>query len=69
MVNGRGGVLSMDDLTTTLEHPVCELFGINQSNRKKYRQTGYFVANENCIPFLEEWYWMCINPKILKNNQ
>ena len=69
MVNGRGGALSMDDLTTTLEHPVCELFGINQSNRKKYRQTGYFVANENCIPFLEEWYWMCINPKILKNNQ
>lgn len=69
MVNGRGGALSMDDLSTTLEHPLCELFGINQYNRKKYRQTGYFVANQNCISFLEEWYWMCINPKVMKNHQ
>ena len=66
-INGRGGAMTRDDLSTTLEHPSCELFGINQYVRDKYIQTGYFVAGQNCIDFLEEWYWMCIHPKILKN--
>jgi autotransporter strand-loop-strand O-heptosyltransferase len=66
-INGRGGADSRDDLSTTLEHPACELFGINQYVRQRYRQTGYFVAGQNTIDFLEEWYWMCTHPKILKN--
>lgn len=66
-INGRGGAETRDDLSTTLEHPSCELFGINQYVRQRYRQTGYFVAGENTIDFLEEWYWMCNHPKILKN--
>ena len=66
-INGRGGALSRDDLSSTLEHAACELFGVNQYVRQKYRQTGYFVAGQNTIDFLEEWYWMCIHPKILKN--
>jgi autotransporter strand-loop-strand O-heptosyltransferase len=67
VINGRGGAESRDDLSSTLEHHVCELFGINQYVRQKYRQTGYFVAGQNTIDFLEEWYWMCNHPKILKN--
>lgn len=66
-VNGRGGAESRDDLSTTLEHPACELFNVNQYVRGRYRQTGYYVAGQKCIDFLEEWYWMCTNPKIIKN--
>jgi len=67
---GRGGADTFDDLTTTLEHPVCELFHSNQLERKqtKYRQTGYFVAGQNCIDFLDLWYYRCNHPAILKNN-
>lgn len=67
IMNGRGGAASREDLSGTLEHPACELFGINQYVREKYRQTGYFVAGENTLDFLEEWYWMCTHPKVLKN--
>lgn len=67
--NGRGGAETKEDLTTTLEHPACELYGVNQKIRERYRQTGYFIANKNCIDFMDEWYWMCVNPTILKNNQ
>jgi autotransporter strand-loop-strand O-heptosyltransferase len=66
-INGRGGAETREDMSTTLEHPACELFNVNQYVRQRYRQTGYFVAGQNTIEFLEEWYWMCINPKILKN--
>jgi autotransporter strand-loop-strand O-heptosyltransferase len=67
--NGRGGADSRDDLSTTLEHPACELFGVNQYVRDKYRQTGYFVAGQWCIDFLDEWIWMCNHPKVLQNPQ
>ena len=69
LINGRGGAESKDDLSMTLEHPACELFGANQYVRQKYRQTGYFVAGPNTIDFLDEWYWMCNHPKVLKNFQ
>jgi glycosyltransferase involved in cell wall biosynthesis len=69
LYNGRGGATSLEDLSTTLEHPVCELFGINQHNRQTYRTTNIFIAGQNSINFLEEWYWMCNHPKILKNNE
>jgi autotransporter strand-loop-strand O-heptosyltransferase len=68
-INGRGGAESRDDLSTTLEHPACELFGVNQYVREKYRQTGYFVAGPNTIDFLDEWYWMCSHPKVLRDFQ
>ena len=68
-INGRGGAESRDDLSTTLEHPACELFGANQYVRQRYRQTGYFVAGQNTIEFLDEWYWMCTHPKVLKDFQ
>jgi len=67
--NGRGSAESRDDLSTTLEHPACELFGVNQYVRQKYRQTGYFVAGQWCKPFLDEWQWMCNHPKVVKNPQ
>jgi FkbM family methyltransferase len=67
--NGRGGAETKEDLTTTLEHPACELYSVNQKVRERYRQTGYFIASKDCIDFMDEWYWMCINPKILKNNE
>jgi hypothetical protein len=68
IINGRGGASSYEDLSNTLEAPACELFGIDQSVRQKYRQTGYFVAGQNCIDWLDSWYWMCNNPVILKDN-
>ena len=64
-LNGRGGAESFDDLSTTLEHPACELLGVNQYNRKTYRTSNIFVSGQNCIEFLETWYWMMIHPKIL----
>lgn len=68
-LNGRGGAETREDMSTTLEHPACELFGANQYIRQKYRQTGYFVAGPNTIDFLDEWYWMCSHPKVMKNFQ
>jgi autotransporter strand-loop-strand O-heptosyltransferase len=63
-INGRGGADSRDDLSTTLEHPACELFGVDQYVRQKYRQTGYFVAGQKSISFIEEWNEMCRHPKV-----
>lgn len=67
--NGRGGAKYRDDLSTTLEHPISELFRLDQYKRldQRYRQTGYFIAGKNSIDFLEEWYWMCKHPIISKN--
>jgi len=64
-INGRGGT----ELVKTLEYPACQLFGVHQNIRDKYRQTGYFVAGQNTIPFLDEWSWMCNHPEVLKNPQ
>jgi autotransporter strand-loop-strand O-heptosyltransferase len=66
-INGRGGAMSRDDLSTTLEHPACELFGVNQYIRERYRQTCFYVAGQNTIPFLEEWHSMCIHPEVYNN--
>jgi autotransporter strand-loop-strand O-heptosyltransferase len=66
-VGERGGAMTRDDMSTTLEHPACELFNVNQYIREKYRQTGYYVANEKCIDFLYEWYQMCSHPEVLNN--
>ena len=67
MMNGRGGASNFEDLSTTLEHPACHVLGINQYNRKKYRTSNLFVAGRNCINWLDEWYWMETNPKILND--
>jgi autotransporter strand-loop-strand O-heptosyltransferase len=64
-INGRGDTT----LAKTLEYPACQLFGVDQSIREKYRQTGYFVAGQHTIPFLNEWSWMCNHPEVLKNPQ
>ena len=69
ILNGWGGADNRDNLSTTLEHPACELFGVDQSVRDKYRQTGYFVAGQWCEKFLDEWMWMCNHPEVLKNPQ
>jgi hypothetical protein len=66
-VGERGGAMTRDDMSTTLEHPACELFNVNQYVREKYRQTGYYVANEKCIDFLYEWFQMCSHPEVLNN--
>jgi autotransporter strand-loop-strand O-heptosyltransferase len=68
-LNGRGGADSRDDLSTTLEHPACELFGIDQYIRNTYRQTGYFVAGQWCVNFLNAWIWMCNHPIVMHNPQ
>ena len=64
-INGRGST----KLEDTLEAPGCKLFNVDQSVRTCYRQTGYFVAGEFCMDFLNEWYWMCIHPEVMKNPQ
>tara|TARA_B110000208_G_scaffold106542_1_gene132159 strand:+ start:1065 stop:1985 length:921 start_codon:yes stop_codon:yes gene_type:complete len=67
--NGKGGANSNGSLSNTLEHPISELFKLNQHKRvhNKYRQTGYYLAGKNTIDFLDEWYWMCSHPTIPKN--
>ena len=67
MVDGKGGVENRDELHKSLEHNACDLFSIDQSTRKDYRQTGYFVCGQNTTGFLKEWYWMCLHPTILGN--
>jgi hypothetical protein len=67
-LNGRGGAETREDMSTTLEAPICELFSINQYVRQRYRQTGYFVAGQNCIDWIDEWAWMCQNPKVINNH-
>ena len=67
-VGDRGGAMDRNDLSTTLEHPACELFNVNQYVRQEYRQTGYYVANQKCINFLDEWYQMCTHPKVLNDS-
>jgi autotransporter strand-loop-strand O-heptosyltransferase len=66
---GKGGVGGNDggQWSDTLEHNACELFGVDQTIRKTYRQTGYFVAGQKTLDFIDEWYWMCNHPKIWKN--
>ena len=70
IINGRGGASNYDNLTNTLEAPVCELFRTDQRERQftGYRQTGYFVAGQKCIDFLELWSYRCQHPVILKDN-
>ena len=69
ILDGRGGAMSYDNLSTTLEHPACELFNVDQYFRTTYRQTGYFVAGQWCEKFLDEWVWMCNHPAVLENPQ
>lgn len=68
-IGNRGGADSREDLSTTLEHPACDLFGIDQYVRDKYRTSNLFVAGQKTIEWIEEWYWMCNHPKILKNQE
>ena len=69
-LNGRGGGGNFGGaLEQTLEYETCKLFNVDQSVRKTYRQTGYFVCGNRTFDFLDEWYWMCINPKVLKNSE
>lgn len=70
IINGKGGASSYDDLSNTLETPLCELFKSDQKERKftGYRQTGYFIAGQKSIDFLDIWSHRCQHPMILKDN-
>jgi len=68
-INGRGGVETRDELYKSLEHSACELFGVDQSVRDRYRQTGYFVAGQHSRKWIDEWGWMCNHPAVAKNPQ
>jgi len=63
LADGRGGI----EYEETLEYNLCKLLRTNQDNRNIYRTTNVFVCGQNTIDFLEEWYWTCTHPKILKN--
>ena len=69
MSNGKGYVSTKDELHKSLEGPACQLFDVDQSVRENYRQTGYFVAGQHTVAFLDEWSWMCNHPEVLKNPQ
>ena len=51
------------DGKSNIEEPILKLFGVTRTDM--YRQTGFFVANQQCIRFLDEWWWMCNNPEII----
>ena len=67
-INERGGATSREDFSTTLEHPACEYFGINQYVRQKYRTTNIYIASQASLPFIEEWEQMCNDPLIMKEH-
>lgn len=69
MSNRRGYVSTREELHKSLEAPACELFNVDQSVRDNYRQTGYFVAGQHTVAFLDEWSWMCNHPEVIKNPQ
>ena len=62
-IDGRGST----DHNFTLEKPACELFGADQAWRQHYRTTNMYVAGQNALPFIEEWWWMCKHPTITRN--
>lgn len=66
-VGTRGGSMDPNDLSTTLEHPACELFNVNQYVRQRYRTTNLFIAGQNSLNFIDEWIYMCTHPKVLEN--
>ena len=66
MVGERGGADSYDDLSTTLEHEACLLFNVDQRVRREYRQTGYFVAGQFSLDFLNEWKDMCNHEEVMR---
>jgi len=68
-INGRGGVETREELYKSLEHAACELFGVDQNVRDRYRQTGYFVAGQHSRKWIDEWMWMCSHPAVVKNPQ
>ena len=51
-----------------LEIPICDFLGLDyhecRKQRIKYRQSGYFLYNTNCLEFLEEWANTCNHPAI-----
>jgi autotransporter strand-loop-strand O-heptosyltransferase len=66
-VGTRGGSMDPNDLSTTLEHPACELFNVNQYVRQRYRTTNLFIAGQNSLNFIDEWIYMCSHPEVIKN--
>ena len=52
----------MVDGKADIEQPILELFGVER--KEMYRQTGYFVAGQSCIEFLDEWWDMCNHPEV-----
>lgn len=67
--DGRGACETRDDMTGTLEYNACQLFGVDQSVRQRYRTTNLFIAGQNAIPFLDEWMSMAKHPEVLKNRE
>jgi FkbM family methyltransferase len=67
-IDGRGGAMSRADLSTTLEHPACDLFGINQYVRERYRTTNIYIVGQKSLPFINEWEEMCNHPKVMGNH-
>lgn len=67
--DGRGACETRDDMTGTLEYNACQLFGVDQSVRQRYRTTNLFIAGQNAIPFLEEWRQMTQHPEVVTNRE
>lgn len=67
--DGRGACETRDDMTGTLEYNACQLFGVDQSVRQRYRTTNLFIASQNAIPFLEEWRQMTQHPEVVTNRE
>ena len=69
MMNGRGGATG-NDLSTTLEHPACELFGINQKSLDDINTTRKVAQLEDIrISKIEEKIENTIKPLIADNEE
>jgi len=67
LYEGRGACETRENMTGTLEHNACQLFGIDQSVRQRYRTTNLFIAGQASLPFIQEWWNMSQHPEIIKN--
>ena len=76
MMNGAGSPFPENegevfDLTKTIETDVCNLLGVNIWNRNyplNYVQTGFILAGQNSLPFIQEWIDLCNLPEIANNH-
>jgi len=67
--NGRGACETRADMTGTVEYNACQLFGVDQIVRQRYRTTNLFIAGQKSLGFIDEWWCMATNIEVMFNRE